>query len=152
MNRFQVGPIIGVLLAAAGIVLGVLAFLFPEFVSVSYISALGLIITGIIIFAVFSYLTNLFKDFPMMKGKGKAMRDSASSMSSMSEFLKQQNKINKLKSNGIPIKVKILSVKDTGDLINNDPLLEFQLEVFKDNPSDNYFINSHKQIVSKVVA
>jgi hypothetical protein len=73
-------------------------------------------------------------------------------MSSAANFLKEQNKINKLNSTGKPVRVRIISVRDTGQLVNYDPVLEFNVEVLHERRYDNYNISNHKQVVSKIIA
>ena len=50
-------------------------------------------------------------------------------MSNAADFLKEQNRVNKLSMTGKPAKVKIISVKETGQMVNFDTVLEFNLEV-----------------------
>jgi len=144
--------IIGILLIITGIALIVIAVFFPEAASGLFITGAVLIIVGIIDFALGNYFGKLFKDFPKLQGFNGSMKASGKRMSSMAEFMKQQNKMNELSSKGIPVRVKIISFKDTGEIINYDSVFEFQLEVLKEHRYDNYYINNHRQIVSKVIA
>jgi hypothetical protein len=73
-------------------------------------------------------------------------------MSNAADFLKEQNRVNKLNMTGKPAKVKIISVKDTGQMVNFDTVLEFNLEVLQERRYDNYIIDGYKQVVSKIIA
>ena len=148
---YKLSQVIGIILIIAGAGAAVFAYLKPGMSSAGYMAGAILVVTGAIIFTVNTYFGRIFKDFPKTKGFGESMRDGAQRMSSAAEMLKEQNKMNRLGSEGVPIKVKIIGFKDTGTMINNDPVLEFQLEVLKEHRYDNYYINSHRQIVSKII-
>jgi hypothetical protein len=149
---YKLSQVVGILLAAAGVVLIVLAALNSKTLSSLYFTGGVLIVVGIITFIINTFFAKMFKGFPKMPGFGESIKQGAQKMSSAADFLKHQNLINKLSSVGIPVKVKVLSVKDTGQLINYDPVLEFQLEVIKEHRYDNYYINNHQQMVSKIIA
>jgi hypothetical protein len=137
----------GILLIAGGIISGIFSFINPKLEFVSIPAAIVLIITGIIVFAVSKFTYNMVKDLP----KPPTLKESTARISSAADMMKQMNKMNRLSASGIPVRVKVLSFKDTGQLVNYDPVIEFQLEVLKEHKYDNYYINSHKQIVSKIL-
>jgi len=137
----------GILLIAGGIIIGILPYIVPSIKFESLPTAITLFITGIIVFAISKFTGNMLIGLP----KPPTMKESVERISAGAEFLKQYNKMNKLSSTGIPAKVKVLGFKDTGQLVNFDSVIEFQLEVIKEHKYDNYFINSHKQIVSKIL-
>lgn len=137
----------GILLIAVGIIIGILPYIIPAIKFESIPVAIILVITGIIIFVVNRFTGNLLKGLP----KPPTMKESAERISAGADLLRQYNKMTKLGSTGIPVKVKVLGFKDTGQLVNFDSVIEFQLEVIKEHKYDNYFINSHKQIVSKIL-
>jgi len=137
----------GILLTVAGIIAGIYAFINPSYEFASIPTAVILIITGVIVFAISKFTYNMVKDLP----KPPTLKESTAGISSAADMMKQMNKMNKLSANGIPVKVKILGFKDSGQLVNYDPVIEFQLEVLKEHKYDNYYINSHKQIVSKIL-
>lgn len=137
----------GILLIAGGIIVGILPYIIPSINFESIPAAIILVITGVIIFAVNKFTGNMVKGLP----KAPTMKESAARISAGADLLKQYNKMNKLSSTGIPAKVKVLGYKDTGQLVNFDSVIEFQLEVLKEHKYDNYFINSHRQIVSKIL-
>lgn len=137
----------GILLIAGGIIVGILPYIIPSINFESIPVAIILVITGVILFAVNRFTSNMLKGLP----KAPTMKESAERISAGADLLKQYNKMNKLSSTGIPAKVKVLGFKDTGQLVNFDSVIEFQLEVLKEHKYDNYFINSHRQIVSKIL-
>ena len=94
----------------------------------------------------------MFKDFPKVKNYDYSMKGSANKMSSAAEYLKEQNRSNKLASIGKPIRVKIINVVDTGQIVQNDAVLNFNVEVLNERRYDNYNINDYKQVVSKIIA
>lgn len=149
---YKSGLVIAVLVALAGLALGVLSFLLPGDAVVTLPTAIILFVTGAFVFGINYYFYNMFKGFPQPKSFSESFRDGASSMSSAANMLKQMNLANKLSSTGKPVKVKVLSIRDTGQLINYDPVLEFNLEVLHERRYDNYSINNHKQVVSKIIA
>jgi len=149
MNRiFQS---VGIVITAAGLVLLVLSFIVKDMDFISFPTAIILIITGFIIFITNRFVWNMLKGFPQTKGFSTSLKDGTAKINSATEFLKHYNKSSKLASEGIPVKVKIIGFKDTGQLVNYDPVIEFQLEVLKEHKYDNYYINSHKQIISKIL-
>ncbi|HEY5533327.1 MAG TPA: hypothetical protein VIL99_00090 [Ignavibacteria bacterium] len=149
---YHAGRIAGIVLSVIGIAFVALYFFMPGKMDVSIMTGAILFVTGIIVFAVNTYFYKMFKDFPKPKGFNESFRSGADQMSSAANFLKEQNKINKLSSTGKPVRVKIISVRDTGKLVNYDPVLEFNLEVLHERRYDNYNITNHQQVVSKIIA
>lgn len=137
----------GILLIAGGIIIGIIPYIIPSVKFESIPVAIILVVTGIIIFAVNRFTGNMLKGLP----KAPTLKESSERISAGADFLRQYNKMTKLGSTGIPVKVKVLGFKDTGQLVNYDPVIEFQLEVLKEHKYDNYYINTHKQIVSKIM-
>ncbi|OGC19833.1 hypothetical protein A3J90_03965 [candidate division WOR-1 bacterium RIFOXYC2_FULL_37_10] len=96
-----------------------------------------------------NYIMGLLKGLP--KPYEPSLKTASDRMASMASFLKEQNRMNKLSASGQPVKVKILGVRDTGKLINFDSILEFDLEVLHEIKTDDYIINNHHQLVSKII-
>jgi hypothetical protein len=153
MGWFYKGGIIaGIIVAISGLVLIVIA-LFTKSVPPSAMMTGGILfLAGILIYFINNYFYKIFKDFPTPKGFNASFRDSADKMSNAADFLKEQNRVNKLSMTGKPAKVKIISVKDTGQMVNFDTVLEFNLEVLQERRYDNYNIDGYKQVVSKIIA
>lgn len=148
MNRLIKGSQAGgIILIAGGIIIGILPYIIPSINFESMPIAIIFVVTGIIFLAVNKFTDNLLKGLP----KPPTLKESAEKMSSAADMMRQYNKMNKLSSIGIPAKVKILGFKNTGQLVNFDQVFEFQVEVIREHKYDNYFINSHKQIVSNIL-
>ena len=154
MGKFnRISLVIGVVLMVAGAAFIIVAFFTSPYTRFSFIlTGIIFIITGAINFAVFKFLDKSFSKFPdSIKNYDTSMKGSAKRMSSMADMLKQQNNMNRLSSIGVPVKIKIINFKDTGEVVNYDSVIEFQVEVQKEHSFDNYYINSFTQIVSKVI-
>lgn len=150
-NRFSL--VVGYFLLIAGAGILVFGLISNGELRLTYIfTGAILIFIGGINFIVFRFLRKSFENFPdSIKNYDISMKGSAQKLSAAAEMLRQQNNMNRLASTGKQIKVRLLNLKDTGTLINYDALIEFQLEVLMEHSYDNYYINSHKQIVSKVM-
>ena len=149
---YKLSFVIAALVAIAGVILIVLSFVAPKLFSASLFTGLILIVTGVFVYAINYYFYKMFKDFPIVKNYDYSMKGSANKMSSAAEYLKEQNRSNKLASIGKPIRVKIINVVDTGQIVQNDAVLNFNVEVLNERRYDNYNINDYKQVVSKIIA
>lgn len=108
----------------------------------------SLVLFGIF-FLIFSSVVNKF--FWGSFKPHDSLKSASKKMESMASFLKEQNRMNKLSASGQPVKVKIISLRDTGQLVNFDPVLEFNLEVLHEKKEDDYIVNNHQQLVSKII-
>ena len=149
---YKLSFVIAALVAIAGVILIVLSFVAPKLFSAALFTGLILVVTGVFVYGINYYFYKMFKDFPKVKGYDVSMKSSASRMSSAAEYLKEQNRSNKLASIGKPIRVKIINVVDTGQIVQNDAVLNFNVEVLNERRYDNYNINDYKQVVSKIIA
>ena len=153
MNWLYKGGIIaGIILAVIGFALIILSFVVKGFPAATLFTGGVLLVVGLLTYFINNYFYKIFKDFPKPKGFNASFRDSADKMTSAADYLKEQNRVNKLSMTGKPAKVKIISVRETGQVVNFDTVLEFNLEVLQERRYDNYNINGYKQVVSKIIA
>jgi len=149
---YKISFVISAIVALIGVILIVLGFLMPKTMSASILTGIILIITGVIVFAVNYYFYKMFKDFPIVKNYDMSMKGSANRMSNAADFLKEQNRMNKIASIGQPVRVKIINFYDTGQALqNNETILNFNVEVLHERRFDNYNINDYKQAVSRII-
>lgn len=141
----------GIIIALTGIVSVILSFLIPEKYSASLITGIILIITGVIIFAVNHYFYKMFRDFPKPEGFDLTLKGSTKMMSTATDYLKEYNRINKLGNTGKPVRVKIISVTDTGQTVQNEAVVNFNVEVLHEKRYENYIISDYKQLVSRII-
>lgn len=150
----------------AGIIMAILAFVVPE-------TMIGLIIASITCFAAAAvnlwfvrFFSPVMKNLPRPEGigededmtslrgsmrMGKAMRQQGiSKIESATATLKEMNRSNHLREHGQRAQVEVLAMRDTGQLINFDPILEFDLRIYP-GEGELYHVAGYRQVVSKII-
>lgn len=148
-----------------GAILLVLAVALPE-------AMVGLVLGGIACFAagafdlwLYNYLAPTMRNLPKPAGMenedinslrgsmkmGRTLRqEGISKMEGATITLKEINRANHLREHGMKARAEVLAMRDTAQLINFDPILEFDLRV---DPVEGepYHVAGHRQVVSKLV-
>ena len=139
----------GVLLVVVGIGLGVAGVFVPERRIELLITGGVLALVGAFNYFLFRYLGPIMKDFPGGKmSRGDMMKDGVKRMNAMAELLRQQTASQALQMKGRDAKAEVLAVRDTGQLVNFDPILEIDL-VVSDGERKPYRMTC-RQVVSKL--
>lgn len=159
MGLLKIG---GYVCIIAGIGVLALSFAIPQ-------SRMWLIISAVLLFAaaaidllVFRALMPVMNSIPKPEGVGDVgtvrgsmqmnramMHEGAAKMASATETMKAMNRSRRLREHGDKASVKVMAMRDTGQLVNFDPILEFDLEV---QPEDGeaYPVEGYQQLVSKI--
>lgn len=134
----------------AGLALGAAAVLVPEVRIPLGVTAVVLAAMGLFEILLGRYLAGLLKGFPKMKGFGAMMKDSAATMSAAALMLNQQTRSDALRTSGVDAQAEVLAMRDTGQLFNYDPILEFDLRIHQgwNNP---YKVENYRLLVSKIM-
>jgi len=139
-----------VLMIILGVGLSVAAIFVSEARLGLLIASGSVILAGVINLLFNRFFSGLMEGFPKPKGFGESMRDSAKSFSEAAEMLKQQNRAMSVQMSGLNARVDVVSMRDTGQMINYDPVLEFDLLVtVGDQPQ--YSLMRYRQVVSKIL-
>ncbi|MDO8735733.1 MAG: hypothetical protein Q7K29_01440 [Thermoleophilia bacterium] len=148
-----------------GAILLVLAIIVPE-------SMVGLVLGAIACFAAggfnlwfYHYFAPTMRNLPKPEGMeneditslrgswkmGGAMRkQSISKMESATATLKEMNRSNRLREYGDKAEAEVMAIRDTGQLINFDPILEFDLRIVPAE-GEAYHVAGYRQVVSKII-
>ncbi len=140
----------GYLCLIAGLVLGAIAILVPDLRAYLGVTAVILAPMGLFDILLGRYLAGLLKGFPKMKGFGAMMRDSAETMSAAALMLNQQTLSDALRTSGLDAQAEVLAMRDTGQLFNYDPILEFDLRIHQGWKTP-YKVEKYRQLVSKIM-
>ncbi|MCX7021978.1 MAG: hypothetical protein NTW26_06865 [bacterium] len=136
----------GWIMAVIGAGVGVAGFFVPMAQVVLWITGGALIAGGLLMVWVLGKVAVATKDLPPMP----TMRESINRMDAGALFLRQQTRLDMLKSGGRPARVKILDFKPAGIQFNNDPFYIFDLAVMPEGlPS--YGVREYLQCVSPVM-
>lgn len=149
-----------------GVLLLVLAFLIPAATVGLAVGAIAVIAAGAVDLWFYRYFAPTMRNMPKPEGmenvdpttlRGSFQMSSAlrkqgiSKMESATATLKEMNRSNRLRETGKRAKAEVLSMKDTGQLINFDPILEFDLQVTPEE-GELYHVGGYRQVVSKLIA
>lgn len=140
----------GVLMTVIGVVLLVLGIL-----------GIGERLTFIIVGAAFipgglfmawmgKWLMGLFKGIPEPPSLGQSLKSASASMNAASQMLAAQTQAQSLGISGLDATAQVMAVRDTGTLINYDPVVEMDLLVTR-GEAPPYPVMNHRQIVSKIL-
>lgn len=150
---------------AVGVVLVVLAFVVPAAAAGLILGAIACIGAGAINLWLYHYFAPTLKSMPKppgmeneditsirgsMKMAGALSKDGLSKMESATATLKEMNRSNHLREHGLRAEAEVLAMRDTGQLINFDPILEFDLRIA---PAEGelYNVAGYRQVVSKII-
>lgn len=160
MGLLKIG---GYVLIIAGIGLIVLSFLIPEAQFGLIIGAFATLAAGIIDLWVARSLSPVMESLPKPEGvedittvrgaihmHGALTRQGSAKIESATTTLREMNRSNHLREHGLKGRAKVLSIRDTGQLVNFDPILEFDLEVLPEY-GEPYTVKGYRQLVSKVM-
>lgn len=140
----------GVVMILAGIACAAAPFVSSAPMGSMIVTGGILVAAGVAMTVMGKWLANMFKGMPKMPGFGESMRAASQSMDQASQMLAQQTNAQNLAVTGKAATVQVMAVRDTGSLINFDPVLEFDLLVtLGDAPP--YPVMAHRQLVSKIV-
>jgi hypothetical protein len=140
----------GIATMLVGVGFGVAAFFVPEGRPTFIILCPVMLATGGFILWIGRWVNNLTKGFPQAKGFGPSMRDAADKMAGAAAMLEQQTRADRLRMTGKDAKAQVLAMRDTGMLINHDPVIEFDLLVTLDERPP-YPLMGFRQLVSKLM-
>lgn len=151
---------------AAGIVMAVLAVMVPEAMVGLVIGSIACFGAAAVDFWFYRYFTPIMKNLPRLEGvsededmmslrgsmrMNKAMRKQGiTMMESATNTLKEMNRANQLRGQGIKGQAEVLAIRDTGQLVNFDPILEFDLRI-EPGEGEQYFLEGYRQVVSKII-
>ncbi len=150
---------------AAGVALAVLAFVLPQAMIGLLIGAVASFAAGAIDLWFFKFFTPMMKSLPKPAGMenedittlrgsmrmGRATRkQNIDKMASATATLQEMNRSNRLRGRGLKAKVEVLSMRDTQQLVNFDPILEFDLRVQPEH-GELYHVKDYRQVVSKII-
>jgi hypothetical protein len=133
-------------LVALGAAAGVVGFFVPLVNLMLWITGGVLIASGLVMVWIMGKVAVVTKDLPPMP----TMRESINRMDAGTLFLRQQTRLDTLKSGGIAAKVKILDFKPAGIQFNNDPFYLFDLAVMPEG-LPGYGVKEYLQCVSPVM-
>jgi hypothetical protein len=71
-------------------------------------------------------------------------------LSTARNIMSSQVKQDRLRSIGKDVKVKVLAMKNTGEMVNYNSIFEFELLVEKEKYS-TYVVPNHRQVVSRII-
>jgi len=163
MYMLKIGAYIGF---AVGVALVVLAFVVPEARLGLMIGATSCFLAAAIDLWFYRFFAPTIRDLPKPPGMekedmttlrgsmhvGRAMRQQGlRKMESATATLKEMNRSNRLQQQGKKVKAEVLAIRDTGQLVNFDPILEFDLRIHPDGDGELYHVGGYRQIVSKIV-
>ncbi|MHB9112767.1 MAG: hypothetical protein ACYC4D_09120 [Thermoleophilia bacterium] len=60
------------------------------------------------------------------------------------------NRANHLREHGIKARAEVLAMRDTGQLINFDPIVEFDLRI-EPGEGELYQVGGYRQVVSRII-
>jgi hypothetical protein len=139
----------GAVLCVLGVVFPVLSFFYP-------ISRVLFIVMGVVFLAVggltlwlANWTNSLTRGLPKPKGLGASFREASAQMAAATEMLKQQTLSDQLQQSGLPAQAQIMALRDTGQMINYNPVVEFDLLVTL-NDRAPYPVRNLRQTVSKL--
>jgi hypothetical protein len=149
---------------AAGVVLVVLAFVIPTAMVGLLVGAVALFVAGGVDLWFYKYFTPVMRNMPKPVGfegdpttlrgtmkMGSAMRqEGIAKMESATATLKEMNRSNRLRERGLKAQAEVLAIRDTGQLINFDPILEFDLRITPEE-GELYHVAGYRQVVSKII-
>lgn len=148
-----------------GLLLLALAFAIPESRVGLLIGAAALVLAGIVDLWFYYYFTPAMRKLPKPAGMenedittlrgsmrvGRATREQGiAKMESATAMMKELNRANRLREHGTKARAEVLAIRDTGQLINFDPVLEFDLAIMPAE-GDAYQVSGYQQVVSKVI-
>jgi len=108
-----------------------------------------LVVVGAFLYFLVRSIERQFANFPgATMIHGDFMRDSVNRMNATTEFLRQQTVSQALQMSGRDAKAHVLAVRDTHQMVNFDPILEFDL-VVSDGEREPYRMTC-RLIVSKL--
>jgi hypothetical protein len=149
----------------AGVALGVLAVVVPEAMVGLIIGSVACFVAGAVDLWLFNFFVPTMRNIPKPPGMededlttirgsmrmGRAMREqSIDKMQSATATLQEMNRSNRLREQGNRAKAEVLAIRDTQQLVNFDPILEFDLRV-QPEQGELYHIGGYRQVVSKIV-
>lgn len=151
---------------AVGIILAVMAIIVPEAMVGLIIGSLACFVAAAVDFWFVRYFSPVMKNLPRPEGIGKdeditslrgslrmskAMRQQGiAKMESATTTLKEMNRANRLREYGEKAQAEVLAIRDTGALIDFDPILEFDLRV-EPRYGEPYQVDGYRQVVSKII-
>ncbi|MBN2378544.1 hypothetical protein JXM67_01915 [candidate division WOR-3 bacterium] len=143
--------ITGVVFVGLGIVSLAVSFLLPHLRLVFLIVAGSLAFMGGVFFLIALIFGPMMDTVEKMPGyKKNPVEQMASGLSRARNILSSQVKKDRLLSVGKDVKVKVLAIKNTGEMVNYNPIFEFELLVEKEKYS-TYVVPNHRQVVSRII-
>jgi hypothetical protein len=136
----------GWVMVVLGAGVGVAGFFVPLVHGILWVTGAVLIATGFVMVWVMGKVAVVTKDLPPMP----TMREAANRMDAGALFLRQQTRLDTLKSEGLPARVKILGFEPAGMQFNNDPFYIFDLAVMPEG-LPGYGVKEYLQCVSPVM-
>jgi hypothetical protein len=153
----------GYICIIAGMGLIVLGFLIPEAKVGLVIGAFATLAAGVINLWVARALSPAMESIPKPEGvddittvrgamqmHSALSRQGAAKIESATTTLREMNRSKNLREHGLKARAKVLAIRDTGQLVNFDPILEFDLEVLPE-AGEPYQVEGYRQLVSKVM-
>ncbi|MHB8792014.1 MAG: hypothetical protein ACYC6O_01550 [Thermoleophilia bacterium] len=150
----------------AGTMMAVLAFIVPEAMVGLIIGSIGCFAAAAIDFWFFRFFSPVMKNLPRPEGIGKdeditslrgsmrmnkAMRrEGIDKMESATANLKEMNRSNHLREHGMKARAEVLAMRDSGQMINFDPIVEFDLRI-EPGEGESYQVEGYRQVVSKII-
>ena len=139
----------GVVLCVLGIVFPVVAY-FNPISRVLFFTMGGIfLVVGAFSFWLGHWTNSLTRGLPKPMGFMKSMQEASKSIASATEMLKQQTLSDQLQQSGLPAQAQIVAMRDTGQMINYNPVVEFDLLVTM-NDRAPYPVRNMRQMVSKL--
>jgi len=144
--------IIGIIFIIIGVAFAVSAIFLKNFRIILIISSATMFFISLIYFLLNFFLGGLMTTVEKMpshkKGLKGVLEKAEKNLDDVNEMMDQQEKNDRIRSKGIDVKVKILSLKNSGKMVNYNPVFEFELLVEKDKYST--YTVKHRQIIATV--
>lgn len=151
---------------AVGVILAVMAIIVPEAMVGLIIGSLACFAAAAVDFWFVRYFSPVMKNLPRPEGIGKdedvtslrgslrmsrAMRQQGiAKMEGATTTLKEMNRANRLREYGDKAQAEVLAMRDTMQLVNFDPILEFDLRI-QPEYGEEYYVRGYRQVVSKII-
>lgn len=142
--------IAGAVFVGLGLVSLLIAFLLPPLKFIFFIVAGSLAFTGGVFFLIAIIFGPMMDTVEKMPGYKKPSELMERGLSTARNILSSQVKKDKLRSAGKDVRVKILAIKNTGEMVNYNPIFEFEILVEKEKYS-TYVVANHRQVISRII-
>lgn len=107
----------------------VLAFVHPPMRLMAIIAAVSMLVAGVVMFLVDRFVRSITDKLPKPKGFGKSMAQASKNLSHILSKMEHEEKVARLRSEGLTGKATIFTAIDTGKTMGTDPIYQFELQV-----------------------